>query len=544
MAIRAPLEIPAEDGPDRDRALVRAHVEGDPGAFQQLVLGHYQSMLGHAYRRLQDGQAAEDAVQDALVRAYRSLSPAHEDYRLGPWLHRILDNVCTDEATRRHREYEAARRFQADLVVLRPVEDESPDLEYVTAAIAALPPGYRDALMLRDVMELEYADVAEHAGITEQNARARVSRARAALRKLVASTVTVWLVLGRLARRGTIGAPKLIREVSTSAATLPPETVANSTRGISAASTIALTAVAVASVAAPAFIPGAPSTPTAPTPGQNSVKAGPQSGGLSQIVTLPRVGTQAYTVAPAPPSTDVPTTDAPKTFETLAPAPKIGALAAAPTTTTTLAKHDPNQPAYPAWTGSTVPAPAGSPIPDADFSAPTLNDVPSSQSDSLAGSGALGWASAGATGPFTGSLGTPESRCGSAINGTLDMESQGAKPATMQFWGELTSTWSDSRSRSWGFVGQVVASGSPDYEGAGWIQGIVSLASDGTVEVTGHLWGKGQADAPKGPGSCNGASGTSQPSTASPTSSSTSSTTAPPAKSSPGLPAGFVPAAA
>lgn len=542
MAIRAPLEIPAEDGPDRDRALVRAHVEGDPGAFQQLVLGHYQSMLGHAFRRLHEGQAAEDAVQDALVRAYRSLSSAHEDYRLGPWLHRILDNVCTDEATRRHRESEAARRFQSDLVVLRPVEDESPDLEYVTAAIAALPPGYRDALLMRDVMELEYADVAEQAGITEQNARARVSRARAALRKLVASTVTLWLVLGRVVRRGTIGAPKLIREVSTSAATLPPETVANSTRGISAASTIALTAVAVASVAAPAFIPGAPSTPV-PSPGPNSVKAGSQSGGLSHIAALPGVGSQAYSVAPAPPATSPSTTAEPKSFETLAPAPKIVALAT-PTTSTTVAKRDPNQPAYPAWTGSSVPAPAGSPIPDADFSAPTLNDVPSSQSDSLAGSGALGWASAGATGPFTGALGTPESRCGSAISGTLDMTPQGAKPWTMQFWGELTSTWSDSKSRSWGFVGQVVASGSPDYQGAGWIQGTVALASDGTVEVTGHLWGKGQADAPKGPGSCNGASGTSQPAPSSSTSSSTTSTSAPPAKSSPSLTSGFVPAAA
>lgn len=516
MAIRAPLEIPAEDGPDRDRALVQAHVQGDPSAFQQLVLGHYQSMLGHAYRRLHDGQAAEDAVQDALVRAYRSLSPAHEDYRLGPWLHRILDNVCTDEATRRAREFDAARRFQSDLVVLRPVEDDSPDLEYVNRAIAALPPGYREALVMRDVMDLEYADMAEQSGITEQNARARVSRARAALRKIVASSVGVWVILGRGFRRGTIGTPKLIRDLSTSASTMPPETVANTSRSISAASTIALTAVAVASVAAPALVPGAPTTP-APSSNQagTPVKAGAASGGQLATVSANGPATGAYTLA-APPVLDsvapLATSTTADTTTTSITTPKPRAKL--PSSTATVAPTS-DGPAYPAWTGASVPAPAGAPIPNGDVTAPDLHVVPGSGSDTATGQAAVGWASSGANGPFTGSFATPESACGSAIQGTVNMTGAGGRTWTLHFAGELTAAWSDQTGQRWGFVGQATATGSPDYSGSGWIQGTIRFTNSTTMELLGNLWGQGAGAAPKGPGACSSA----------PTSSNTTSTT-------------------
>jgi len=519
VAIRAPLEIPAEDGPDRDRALVQAHVQGDPGAFQQLVLGHYQSMLGHAYRRLHDGQAAEDAVQDALVRAYRALGPSHEDYRLGPWLHRILDNVCTDEATRRSREYDAARRFQSDLVVLRPVEGDSPDLEYVNRAIAALPPGYREALVMRDVMDLEYADMAEQTGITEQNARARVSRARAALRKIVTSSVGVWVILGRGLRRGTLGTPKLIRDISTSAATMPPETVANTSRSISAASTIALTAVAVASVAAPALVPGAQ---TMPTPSSNQagtpVKAG--SAPVGQLATVSANGSAgAYTLAPPPVLDPAEPVTTPTTAATTTSITALKPKAKVPSSTATVAPTA-DGPAYPAWTGTSVPAPAGAPIATGDVTAPDLHVVPGSNSDTASGQAAVGWASSGANGPFTGSFATPESACGSAIQGTVNMTGAGGKSWTLHFAGELTSAWSDQNGQRWGFVGQATAAGSPEFSGSGWIQGTVRFTSSTTVELLGNVWGQGAAAAPKGPGSCTSASTSSD-------TTSTTSTSAP-----------------
>ncbi|GAC1312373.1 MAG: hypothetical protein NVSMB16_09200 [Acidimicrobiales bacterium] len=544
MAVRAPLEIPSEDGPERDRALIQAHVDGNRDAFQMLVFGHYQSMLGHAYRRLHDGAAAEDAVQDALVRAYRSLGEQHCDYRLGPWLHRILENVCTDEGRRRQREVDAARRFHADLTVLRPVPDESPDLEHVTAAIAALPQGYREALVMRDVMELEYADMAQHAGITEQNARARVSRARAALRKLVAATVTVWVVLGRLVRRGSVATPKFIRTAYASASTLPQDAVLAPQRSISAVSTIALTAVAMASVAAPALV----SSPQAPTtnPGERSatpLKSTPQEGNQTEIASAPSLGSSAYVEAPLPVITQVKTTAVAESTTTTVtkssvsavPAPKVAPVVP-PSAPAPAAQPPADQPAHPSWTGASVPAPAGPAIPESDITAPSLTVVPGAKSDSVSGSAAVGLQSSGGSGPYSGSMANPKSRCGSAVDGTLEM-TLGGSPTTVRVVGELTSVWNDTHGGEWAFVGQVTATGSKDYTGSGWIKGTIRTQADGSRQLAAHIWGPGTADAPAGPGSCSTPSPSSGPTPTSTTPTSTTSTTAPKTSSANSAPA-------
>jgi DNA-directed RNA polymerase specialized sigma24 family protein len=84
-----------------DRQLVESYQAGDTDAFAELVGAHGPSLLGHAIRKLGDRAAAEDAVQETFVRAYRALPRFDGDYRLGPWLHRILANVCADEGNRR-----------------------------------------------------------------------------------------------------------------------------------------------------------------------------------------------------------------------------------------------------------------------------------------------------------------------------------------------------------------------------------------------------------------------------------------------------------
>ena len=87
-----------------DRELVAAHQAGDSEAFDELVREHRSSLFGHARRKLACDDAAEDAVQETLVRAYRALPRFNGEYRLSPWLHRILANVCVDEANRRQRD--------------------------------------------------------------------------------------------------------------------------------------------------------------------------------------------------------------------------------------------------------------------------------------------------------------------------------------------------------------------------------------------------------------------------------------------------------
>ena len=93
MATRAPdYALEGESG-DRERYLVLAHQAGDPFAFTEIVKDHYTALYAHAIRRMGDQRAAEDVVQDALLRAYRGLDKFSGEFKLSAWLHRIVDNI-------------------------------------------------------------------------------------------------------------------------------------------------------------------------------------------------------------------------------------------------------------------------------------------------------------------------------------------------------------------------------------------------------------------------------------------------------------------
>ena len=99
-----------------DRELVAAHRAGDGEAFGELVREHRRALLAHAQRKLHCEASAEDALQETLVRAYRALPKFDGEYRLGPWLHRIMHNVCIDEGRRRQREGEKTDNYASQPV--------------------------------------------------------------------------------------------------------------------------------------------------------------------------------------------------------------------------------------------------------------------------------------------------------------------------------------------------------------------------------------------------------------------------------------------
>ena len=88
---------------ESDGALVRRVLEGDTEAFGALVARHQARGLRFAAAMLGDAADAEDALQDAFVRAYRSLRSCREPDRFGAWLLRILMNRCRTRGARRRR---------------------------------------------------------------------------------------------------------------------------------------------------------------------------------------------------------------------------------------------------------------------------------------------------------------------------------------------------------------------------------------------------------------------------------------------------------
>ncbi len=90
-----------EDGDARDRALVAAHLDGDRDAFATLVRTHQDRLWAVAVRTLGDRDEAADALQDALLSAYRAAASYQGNARVTTWLHRVVVNACLDRARRR-----------------------------------------------------------------------------------------------------------------------------------------------------------------------------------------------------------------------------------------------------------------------------------------------------------------------------------------------------------------------------------------------------------------------------------------------------------
>ncbi len=169
---------------DEDRALVSAFQAGEEGAFGEIVRAHYPTLLARARRRLGNTSDAEDAVQETFLRAYLALDRFAGEFRLGAWLNRILVNTCADAGARRAGEVKLRDRLASRRQEVHMPDEAAGDPELrrvIREAIDSLPESYRVAFVLREIEEKPYSEVAETMAVTEENARARVHRARSTL---------------------------------------------------------------------------------------------------------------------------------------------------------------------------------------------------------------------------------------------------------------------------------------------------------------------------------------------------------------------------
>jgi RNA polymerase sigma-70 factor (ECF subfamily) len=194
-----------------EKVLVRAYQAGDERAFDTIVRTQYNALYAHALRRLSQHEAAEDAVQDTLLRAYRALPNLDGDLALRAWLHRILTNVCHDEGNRRRRQQGLVDKVSAlpDDLADDPADEAVlyETVRVMSEALAELPESYREALVLRYVDGLSFREVAEITGVTEENARARVHRGRNALNKIMARLAVMLAFIIPGLRRTQTSAP-------------------------------------------------------------------------------------------------------------------------------------------------------------------------------------------------------------------------------------------------------------------------------------------------------------------------------------------------
>ncbi len=164
-----------------DRALLAAHVAGDAAAFPQLVRRHRDRLWAVALRTTGDREEAADALQDALVSAYRSAASYRGEARVTTWLHRVVVNACLDRLRRK-----AVRPTVAlpdDLALSDPrdaIADRETAME-IEGALAALPLDQRAALLLVDVQGHSVQEAADVLGVPTGTVKSRCARGRARL---------------------------------------------------------------------------------------------------------------------------------------------------------------------------------------------------------------------------------------------------------------------------------------------------------------------------------------------------------------------------
>jgi RNA polymerase sigma-70 factor (ECF subfamily) len=155
--------------------------------FESEVMPHARALFGGALRLTRNPQDAEDLVQETLLRAYRGFAGYRPNSNVRAWLYTILHRVRTDLLRKKGRSPQTTEMTDDG----PPVAPEHEAVltagnEDVQRALAEVPEVFRSALVLRDVEEFSYDEIAGILGVPVGTVMSRIHRGRAALRRLLA----------------------------------------------------------------------------------------------------------------------------------------------------------------------------------------------------------------------------------------------------------------------------------------------------------------------------------------------------------------------
>jgi RNA polymerase sigma-70 factor (ECF subfamily) len=182
-----------------DRLLVDRFKQGDPSAFDEMVSRYWDRIYAMVNQLLRNSQDAEEVTQDAFIRAHRGLVNFRGESAFSTWLYQIATNLARNRYWywwRRKRDHTVSfdQPVSADnettLAELIPAELETPGDATVTQEFVSrigesmekLSPKHREILILRNVKNLSYEEIAVILGISVGTVKSRIARARESLR--------------------------------------------------------------------------------------------------------------------------------------------------------------------------------------------------------------------------------------------------------------------------------------------------------------------------------------------------------------------------
>jgi RNA polymerase sigma-70 factor (ECF subfamily) len=174
-------------------ATIQRAAEGDQAAWDIIVKTYWRKVFNVAYRFVGTYDQAEDLAQDIFLKVFRSLGTFDRRANFQTWLISVSRNFCID----RYRSGRRDREVFAREVDASTVHAEAPGLAadarveqqdriaLLREALKALSPTLRSAVLLRDIHELSYQDIARQLGVAEGTVKSRINRGRAELAKQI-----------------------------------------------------------------------------------------------------------------------------------------------------------------------------------------------------------------------------------------------------------------------------------------------------------------------------------------------------------------------
>lgn len=181
-----------------EKKLVELSIGGDIEAFETLIQSHQKKVYNIALRMTKNPEDAQELAQDAFVRAFTSIGKFRGDSSFSTWLYRITINVCTDFLRKRNKailismeqgaassEYEQAIQIAEESPGPDELVEKSQLKHMVKDAMDSLSDEHRQVLILRDMMDMSYKEIANTLNVNEGTIKSRISRARSGLKKII-----------------------------------------------------------------------------------------------------------------------------------------------------------------------------------------------------------------------------------------------------------------------------------------------------------------------------------------------------------------------
>ncbi len=174
----------------QEQTWLAAARQGDPEAFAELVRLYEKRVLALTLRMCRNPEIAAEAAQEAFLAAWQGLKFFREESRFSTWLYRLASNACVDVLRReeRHQGHVSLEDEELNLDVPSglPTPQEEAErrelCEQIEAGLQALPPEYRSVLILRELHQLRYDEIAEAMDLDVGTVKSRISRGRKRLR--------------------------------------------------------------------------------------------------------------------------------------------------------------------------------------------------------------------------------------------------------------------------------------------------------------------------------------------------------------------------